>query len=687
MPTTYTEIEQETTQPDIEQEEVREEEQEVKGAEKLRMFRQMPNMAAEKGGADFDDRTLQKIGDQVKTGYQADETSRTDWLDRYNKSIDAAMQKKTDKNYPFDNASNVKYPMIASACQQFAARAYGAIIKGKDVVKGKVLIEDPNNELQVVADRVGDHMSNQLLEEMPGWIDGLDVTLAQLPNVGAVFKKTYFSKIKRINVSEYISAKDLVIKYDAKSMEEAPRITHPQSYTSNEVESFIRSGQWREDAAGVFTDQDEDITDSYDYLEQHCWYDFDEDGYKEPYIVTIEKESGKVVKIVTRFDMSGILTNDKDEIVRIKPVEFFTRYIFLQSPDGGIYGMGFGTLLGPINDAIDTILNQMIDAGTLHNTGGGFISSRVKLGKKRAGSMPFRPNELKTVDVTTGSIRDGIFMLPTKEPSMVLFQLLGVIMDAGKELSSVTNLMTGESRGANESPNTVLALIEQGTMVFTAIYKRIYRSLKDEFKKIYRLNTIYLTAEYVTGPQTATQEDYLNARVAIVPIADPTDATNMQRIAKAQALTQIQGLDPVEVQRRQLLALDIENIESLIPKQQQPNPMLLIEQEKLKQNAIKINLQTDTNKLKRDELHHQQVMDKVNMQKTISETILNIAKAEAQEEGAQLNEYKQYLESLKVNMEALNAGDQQGGMGTVSERQDPQMDAGGIPAGNPGSEG
>ena len=698
---TYTETGQETKQPDIEMEQpltdspvldagiaMKEPTAFVKGAEKLLEFRNMVNMAAEKGGADFSEYTLMDIGNQVLEGYQSDESSRDEWLERYEKSIQAAMQEQTTKNYPFNNASNVKYPLVSSACQQFAARSYGAIIKGTDVVKGKVLIDDPNNELQEVANRIGLHMSNQLLEEMSGWLDGLDMTLTQLPNVGAVFKKTYFSKIKRMNVSEYISAKDLVIKYKAKSMEDAPRITHPQTYTHNEIVSFIKSGQWREDAETIFPGTDDSIEDSYDYLEQHCWYDFDEDGYKEPYIVTIEKNRGKVVKIVARYDMSGVETNDNDEIIRIKAINYFTRYIFLQSPDEGIYGMGFGTLLGPMNAAIDTILNQMIDAGTLHNTGGGFISSRVKLGKKRESTMPFRPNELKTVDFS-GDIRENIFMLPTKEPSSVLFQLLGVLLDAGKELSSVTNLMSGESRGANESPNTVLALIEQGTMVFTAIYKRIYRSLKEEFKKIYRLNSIYLTSEYITGPQTATQEDYLNARVAIVPIADPTDATNMQRIAKAQALMSLkgQGLNDEEITRRYLVALDIEDIEGLFPEgEPPPNPALVMEQERLQMEKIALNLQTDTNRLARDKFHFEQAKEKTNMTKTMSEAVLNLAKAEAQEEGTQMAEYKQYLDSLIADMETMNVN-QQRGVGEPPDRQNTAMEKGRNLEGNPGGQG
>lgn len=652
-----------------------------KGVKLLEKYRNMQNMAAEKGGADFSDTTLISVGKQVQEGYEADASSRTEWLDRYNKAIDAAMQKKTIKDYPIDNASNVKYPMIASASQQFAARAYGAIIKGKDVVKGKVLVEDPNNQYQEVADKVGAHMSNQLLEEMPGWVDGLDMTLAQLPNVGSVFKKTYFSTVKRINISEYLTAKEVVIKYDAKSMEEAPRITHPQCFTRNEIMSFIRSGMWREDAELIFAGDEKEIKDEYEYLEQHCWYDFDDDGYKEPYIVTTEKENGKVVRIVARYDIGGIELNKKDEVIRIKAVEYFTRYIFLQAPDGGIYGMGFGTLLGPINDAVDTILNQLIDAGTLHNTGGGFISSRIKLGKKRQPTIPFKPNEFKSIE-TTGSIRDGIFMLPTKEPSMVLFQLLGLIIEAGKELSSVTNLMTGESRGANESPSTVLALIEQGTMVFTAIYKRIYRSLKEEFKKIYRLNELYLNDDYATDNQIATQEDYRNASVNIVPIADPTDATNMQRIAKAQALMAFkgQGYNDKEIDRRNLIAMDIEDIDSIIPKEEAPNPAAIMAEEKHKLEVAKLNLETDTKKLERQKFEFTMFQEKIKTQETLSKIILNLATAESKEAGTQLEQYKAQAETLFRELEVMN-GNQQGAMGTVQGQQGSEMDAIGMQQG------
>lgn len=648
MDITTTETTQETPQQDTKEKRI------------LESYRQMTNIAAEDGGADLADTTLFTIGETVINGIARDETSRSDWLDRYESAIKNAMQEKSAKDYPFYNASNVKYPLIAHASQQFHARAYGAVVKGRDIVKGKVLVDDPANQVQSVADQVANHMSNQLLEEMPGWVDGLDKTLGMLPIVGCVFKKTYRSQIKRMNVSQYITAKDVIIKYDALSVEEAPRVTHPQTYTKNEVLGFIRSGMWREDAKDIFAhDKDNDDCD-YDYYECHTWYDLDGDDYEEPYIITVEKATGKVVRIVARYDINGIEANDKGEIIRIKAVDYFTRYIFLTSPDGGVYGMGFGTLLGAINDVVDTLINQLIDAGTLANTGGGFMSKRLKLGKKRESSRPIAQNEWQIVDFGTQRIQDAIFPFPHKEPSQVLFALLGTMTAAGKELSSVTELMTGESRGANESPTTIMALIEQGTMVFTAIYKRIYQSLKDEFKKLYRLNRIYLAQEQ--GKEQLA-EAYRATQFNIIPIADPQDATNTQKIAKANLLMQLkgQGLNDAVITRRYLEALGIDDIQEVmtVPPQPPPppDPLVIIEQGKF-------NVAMDKNRIERSKFEWQMVTDRAKMLETASKTILNLANAEAAELGPQLEQYKQQYDSLMSEMETMY-GNYQSGMGSV----------------------
>jgi len=647
---------------------------ETKEINKLFKYHKMQNIAAKDGGADLTQDELLMIGNYVETGYSKDEADRAEWLERYEKGIRGAMQLPETKNTPFDNASNVKYPMISSASQQFHARSYGAIIKGADIVKGKVIGPDPDKKVQEVADAIAQHMSNQLLEEMVGWVDGLDKTLAQLPNIGCVFKKTYYSSIKKQNISEYCTAKSVVVKYDAVSIEDAPRITHLLSYETNDILGFERSGRWRKTKQTIqLFDKDteiKDAEDTYDYLEQHCWYDLDDDGYKEPYVITIEKETNEVVSIISRYDTSGIELNDKNEIIRIKAVDYFTRYWFLPSPDGGIYGMGFNTLIGPINDVVDTLLNQMIDAGTIDNSNSGFISSKLKLGKKRQQAIKFQPNTWNMVDSGVNSLKDSILPIPSKGPSTVLFQLLGVVMEAGKELSSVTDIMTGQQRGANESPTTVMAYLEQGTMVFTAIYKRIYRSLKGEFKKVKRLNRIY--ADKLPGMDEQMSEAYRMASVDIIPIADPSDATNMQKIAKANALMQLkgQGLNDEEITRRYLSALDIEDMEKLFPKgPQPPNPAIVLEQEKLKIEQTKVAMTGDANMLNRQRFEFEMVTEKINQRKIISETILNLAKAEAAEEGTQLDIYKAQLDSLTSELEALNAN-KQPRVGNVQGQQD-----------------
>jgi chaperonin GroES len=638
--------------------------QDTKELKLLKKYRSMINIADDKDGAGLDDGTMASIGSYLLTGISSDESDREPWLERYDSAIDNAMQKKSTKNYPFNNAANVKYPLIASASQQFHARAYGAIIKGNDIVKAKVIKDTPDNQIQKIADVVAAHMSDQLLEVMPGWVDGLDKTLGILPTVGCVFKKTYRSQIKNENVSEYVTAKDVIIKYDSVNVEDAPRVTHPQSYTKNEIISFVRSGQWRECALDIYANDNNDTQDVYHYYECHAWYDLDNDDYAEPYIITMEKETGKVVRIVARYDMADISVNSKGEIIRIKAIDYFTRYIFLQSPDGGVYGMGFGTLLGPINDAVNTLINQLVDSGTLNNTGGGFVSSKLKMGQKRQSTMGFKQNEWKIVDFGGQNVKDAILPLPVKEPSGTLFSLLGMMISAGKELSSVTELMTGESRGSNESPTTVMALIEQGTMVFTAIYKRIYQALKSEFKKIYRLNRIHLATD---EENRELAEYYRNERFNIIPIADPQDATDMQKVARASALMQIknQGLNDAEINKRYLDALSIEDTAKILEQPPQPpNPVLVIEEKKQQNEQIKLNLATDKQMLERSKFEYDVMKGKIDIMKTISETIKNLAEAEAKEVGTQLEQYKQQAELLLTQFGGFDGSSNNGSVGS-----------------------
>ncbi|MDY6959496.1 MAG: hypothetical protein SVK08_10100, partial [Halobacteriota archaeon] len=417
--------------------------------------------------------------------------------------------------------------------------------------------------------------------------------------------------------------------------------------------------------------------------------DLDEDGYKEPYIVTFG--DGEVARIVACFDEEGVIANGKG-IVRIDRIEYFTKYGFVPSPDGSFYDIGFGLLLGPINKSINTTLNQLHDAGTMATRAGGFLGRGAKI---KGGKHAFKPFEWQNLQSTGDDIRKNIFPLPVREPSPVLFSLLGLLIEAGKELSSTVPMMMGQNPGQNQAATTSMAVIEQGLKVFSAIFKRLHRSLKSEAKKLKRLNRIYLPLEayfqvldpYIDqntgvagGAEKIWREDYSDDETDVQLYSDPNIISELQRTIKAQQIEQLmQGghiPNPAAGSKLILEAMDLPNIEELMtPPEPQPNPEFELERMKVESEA-----QYKMGKL-RGELA---VMDAQVIQLE-AKAMLDIAKAEAAEDGTQIEIYKTQLAELSdrragiqqlmdatEKQEMMEKEDESRGMGRMDGESDHQ---------------
>jgi len=575
------------------------EREELKMIDRLEAMHAMSNIAE-----GLDQPILDQIASRVIEDYAIDLDSRADW-DRTMKEIIAYAKLTAErKTYMGEPISNIKYPIITNAAIQFAARAYPEIIKGTDVVKAKVVGEDPDGQKAERGKRLSEHMSYQLLNEMTDWEEGVDQMLFTLPVVGCVFKKTYYDLNEEMNVSEMVFPDDLVVSYYAKSLEKANRVTHVIELTQNEIVERIRSGMFLDvdiESLGMPDAHEGKIAYDKDaphtFLEQHRWYDLDEDGYQEPYIVTVHKTTEKVVRIVARFELGGIKTNEKDEIMKIDPVHYFTRFLFMPAIDGGFYGMAFGTLLHSITASANAALNQLLDAGAAANRPSGFLGTGIRLGRGR--SLSLKRGEWKSVQATGDDLRKNIVAAPTKEPSPTLFQLLGTLVEAGKELSGMAEILAGQSPGPNVPAATTLALIEQGLQVYTGILKRIHRSLYKEYNKIRRLNVLFLSDQsyeaVLDDPQASRRIDYDDADFDIVPVSDPTSVTGMQRTMKAAALLELkgQGLNDEEINRRYLEALQTEDIDAIIPKEKEPDPMQELEIALKEAELAKVQAETD----------------------------------------------------------------------------------------------
>lgn len=548
--------------------------------------------------ADHLDKTeLDKIGKKIIEWFDEDKGTRKDWEEKNDRWMKLATQVSELKTYPWPGAANVKFPLLTTAAMQFAARAYPSLVPGPRLVNGLVIGRDIDGTKAASASRVGNHMSYQVLYEMPGWEEDMDKLCLMLPISGCVFKKTYYDEFNKRNCSELISAKDLVIDYFAKSVDSAFRKSHILYFSENDIFERTQNGNWLEVDYGqrkessllenptkekidgrrqpALSDATPDV-----FIECHTFWDIDDDGYKEPYIITVHYETQQVVRIVARFDSDGIIENKDGKLVKIVPTEYFTKFGFIPNPDGSIYDLGFGLLLGAINETVNTLTNQLLDAGTMSNLQAGFLGRGIRV---RSGGQRFSPGEWKPVDFTGDDIKKHIFPLPVREPSDVLFKLLEALVTSGKELASVSEIFVGKMPGQNTPATTTMATIEQAMKVFTAIYKRIYRALGEEYKKLFKLNSIYTdeevyftlnTAEGAENQQVYAQ-DYSPKNITIKPNADPNIASSAQRMLKVEGIgkmLQLGTINPKVFTKQYLEALEAENIKELMNFEPPPSP-------------------------------------------------------------------------------------------------------------------
>lgn len=654
------------------------------------------------------------LKNRVYSSYQIDLQSRTRWEGRMQAGMDLALQMSEEKNFPWPNCSNVAFPLVTIAALQFHARAYPALVQAPNIVRCRTMAPDPEGKLEKISQLISRHMSWQVLEQDECWEEQHDRLLFNLAIVGCSLKKTYHRDHNR---SDLVLAQDFIVDYWAKSVESARRKTQRIYLSHNDIFEGVRRGiyhdvlddQWfnsyapqnataanqsaqeqahRQGLSQPASDADTPFT----CLEQHCYLDLDGDGYQEPYIVTIEESSKTILRLVTGFESEGqILRNKNNQLVSITPTEYFTKYDFLPSPDGGFYGLGLGTLLGPINESTNAILNQMIDAGTMQNTKGGFLGRGVKI---RGGNYTFAPLEWKRVDSTGDDLKKNIVPLEVGEPSQVLFQLLQLLINYAGRVSGATDTITGENPGQNTPATTTQAMVEQGLKIYQAVYKRVWRSMKNEFQKLYKLNSLYLPAATVFGPQQEQiiREVYKGNASAIVPYADPNITSDVEGLRKALQLKQFAATTPGynrdQVEKQVLLAMKVENPEVLYPGIQKapppPNPKVMVEQIRLQAKKAQIESQEKQFLLKLMEQHD---LTEAKIQELMAQVENLQAQARGVETGHQIAAinsmiamFKQHDESVRAHMElaleALNSekesvNQQQAIPGMAGESGDP----------------
>ena len=543
--------------------------------------------------------TLQKISSDLLSSIKSDKQSRSEWEKTYTDGLKyLGMKFDESRSQPFEGSSGVIHPILAEAVTQFQAQAYKEMLPPKGPVKTEI-IGSRTIETEDQAERVQEFMNYYIMNVMSDYDPELDMLLFYLPLAGSAFKKVYYDAVTGKAVSKFIPPEDLIVPYEASDITSAERITHAISMSLNEVKKQQLTGFYAnvEINDETYDDTDSDIEKAIDDIqgvepsykedrnrtiyEIHTvldivgFEDIDQEGQttglKLPYIVTIDEDSSTVLSIRRNFLETDPLKNK---------INYFVQYKFL--PGLGFYGLGLSHMIGGLSKASTSILRQLIDSGTLANLPAGFKARGMRI---RDEDEPLQPGEFRDIDTTGGSLRENLIPLPIKEPSSVLMQLLGLLVDSGKRFAAIADMNVGDMNQAMPVGTTV-ALLERGTKVMSAIHKRLHYAQKMEFQILSKVFAEYLPPVYEFAVGSGSQEikamDF-DGRIDVIPVSDPNIFSQSQRVTLAQELLQMVQSAPdvhgpmgiYEAYRRMYSALGVDNVDSLLqpPPDMTPKPI------------------------------------------------------------------------------------------------------------------
>ena len=533
----------------------------------------------------LDEGVLGSLSSDLQNKVREDMESRSDWEEAIAKGLNLLGINYEDRTDPFLGASGVTHPLLSEATTQFQSQAYKEMLPSGGPVKTQVL-GVPTKQTEDQAQRVKDFMNYQIMEVMEEYDADTDQMLFYLPLTGSTFKKVYFDTTKQRAMSKFVPAEDLVVPYSASDLMTAERVTHVVKMTYNDIRKLQVAGVYR-DVELSTTDSGEDESsiqgttdelqglhpnysdDVYTLLEVHV--DLDLEGFEDPngimlpYIVTIDENSSQVLSVVRNY-------REQDSLRRKR--QYFVHFKFL--PGFGFYGFGLLHTIGGLSRAATSILRQLIDAGTLSNLPAGFKARGVRI---RNDDEPLNPGEFRDIDVPGGDLKNSIIPLPYKEPSSTLAQLLGVVVDSGRRFAQVADAKISDVN--SQAPvGTTVALIEQGSKIISSIHKRLHYAQKQEFRmlaEIFGENPV--PYPYFVGniAPEVMQQDF-DGRIDILPVSDPSIFSMAQRLSLAQTQLQMAQQAPqihnqYEAFRRMYDALDIKNIDSILPPPQPPAPV------------------------------------------------------------------------------------------------------------------
>jgi hypothetical protein len=534
---------------------------------------------------------LAPLGSELFSNYSDYKSSRQDWEQAYTKGLDLLGFKYEQKTEPFQGASGATHPVLAEAVTQFQALAYKELLPAQGPVRTQTVgASSPEKNQQ--SERVKEFMNYQLMDQMPEYETEFDQMLFYLPLSGSAFKKVYYDELLGRAVSKFVPADDLIVPYTATSLDDAESIIHRIKTSGNDLRKQQVNGFYRDIELTPGYDNETDLDkkelelegmrqsgknneDIFTLLECHVNLDIEgfEDrgpdgevtGIKLPYIVTIEENSREVLSIRRNYEVGDPKKNK---------VQYFVHFKFL--PGLGFYGFGLIHMIGGLSRTATSALRSLLDAGTLSNLPAGFKQRGIRI---RDDAQSIQPGEFRDVDAPGGNIRDAFMTLPFKEPSATLLQLMGVVVQAGQRFASIADMQVGEGN-QQAAVGTTVALLERGSRTMSAIHKRLYVALKNEFKLLARVFKLYLPEEYpydvVGGERIIKQADF-DDKVDILPVADPNIFSQTQRISIAQTELQLAQSNPqihnlYHAYRNMYEAIGVKNIDLILKKPQPPMP-------------------------------------------------------------------------------------------------------------------
>ena len=557
-----------------------------------------PQAASPEGGdehysnlAEFlPDDILGRIGSDLAQKYLDYNSSRKEWEKTYTNGLDLLGFKYNNRTEPFSGASGATHPVLAEAVTQFQALAYKELLPADGPIRTQVM-GIPSEQKTQQAERVKDFMNYELMEKMKEYEPEFDQMLFNLPLAGSAFKKIYYDDLLGRAVSKFVPAEDLIVPYTATSLDDAEAIIHRVKVSENDLRKQQVSGFYLDVELSKPQDNETEVEkkerelegtsktgneDVYTLLE--CHIDLDLEGFEDineetgepsgikiPYIVTIEESSRGVLSIRRNYEVDDPLK---------KKVDYFVHFKFL--PGLGFYGFGLIHMIGGLSRTATSALRQLLDAGTLSNLPAGFKMRGIRI---RDDAQSIQPGEFRDVDAPGGNLKDSFMMLPFKEPSQTLLQLMGVVVTAGQRFASIADLQVGDGN-QQAAVGTTVALLERGSRTMSAIHKRIYSALKNEFRILARVFKLYLPQEYpydVVGGQRMIKQQDFDDRVDILPVADPNIFSQTQRISLAQTELQLATSNPqmhnmYNIYRNMYEALGVKNIDQVLVRPMPPQP-------------------------------------------------------------------------------------------------------------------